>query len=42
MTAVLEHMELGFPWTCLDPFLFTVHHLDRYPEGLEHQGPSPD
>jgi redox-sensitive bicupin YhaK (pirin superfamily) len=42
MTAVLEHMDLGFPWTCLDPFLFTVHHLDRYPEGMEHQGPSPD
>ncbi len=42
MSAVLEHIELGFPWTCLDPFLFTVHHLDRYPEGHEHQGPAPE
>jgi redox-sensitive bicupin YhaK (pirin superfamily) len=42
MTAVLEHLELGFPWTCLDPFLFTVHHLDRYPVGHEHQGPDPE
>jgi len=42
MTAVLEHIQLGFPWTCIDPFLFTVHHLDLYPEGHEHQGPDPD
>ncbi|NNL70386.1 MAG: pirin family protein, partial [Acidimicrobiia bacterium] len=42
MSVVLEHMELGFPWTCLDPFLFTVHHLDHYPEGHTHQGPHPD
>ena len=41
MSAVLEHIELGFPWTCIDPFLFTVHHLDLYPEGHEHQGPDP-
>ena len=42
MSAILEHLELGFPWTCLDPFLFTVHHLDRYPEGEDHQGPAPE
>jgi redox-sensitive bicupin YhaK (pirin superfamily) len=42
MAAVLEHVQLGFPWTCLDPFLFTVHHLDLYPAGHEHQGPDPD
>jgi redox-sensitive bicupin YhaK (pirin superfamily) len=42
MNAVLEHLSLGFPWTCLDPFLFTVHHLDKYPEGLDHQGPAPE
>jgi redox-sensitive bicupin YhaK (pirin superfamily) len=42
MSAVLEHIELGFPWTCLDPFLFTVHHLDLYPASHEHyQGPDP-
>lgn len=37
---VLEVVELGFPWTGLDPFIFTVHHLDRYPEGNEEQGPA--
>lgn len=41
MSAVLEHMKLGFPWTCIDPFLFTVHHRDLYPEGHAHQGPDP-
>lgn len=41
MTAVLEHLDLGFPWTCVDPFLFTVHHRDLYPEGHAHQGPDP-
>ncbi|MGI9648468.1 MAG: pirin family protein [Acidimicrobiia bacterium] len=40
MSAILEQLELGFPWTCIDPFLFTVHHLDRYPEGQDHQGPA--
>ncbi len=42
MTAVLEHLELEFPWTCIDPFLFTVHHLDFYPEGNQRQGPAPE
>jgi hypothetical protein len=42
MSKILEHLELGFPWTCVDPFLFTVHHLDLYPEGHEHQGPAPE
>jgi quercetin 2,3-dioxygenase len=36
---VLELVELGMPWTGLDPFIFTVHHLDDYPEGNESQGP---
>lgn len=38
-SAVLELVELGFPWDGLDPFIFTVHHLDRYPEGNEALGP---
>jgi len=42
MPAVLEHLKLDFPWTCFDPFLFTVHHLDLYPESHEHQGPAPE
>ena len=32
-------VELGFPWHGLDPFLFTVHHLDKYPAGNDQLGP---
>ncbi len=37
---VLETLPLGFPWVCADPFLFCVHHLDRYPKGNETLGPA--
>lgn len=30
---------LGFPWDTPDPFLFCVHHLDRYPKGNAEFGP---
>ena len=36
---VLQTVPLGFQWATVDPFLFCVHHLDRYPEGNEHMGP---
>jgi redox-sensitive bicupin YhaK (pirin superfamily) len=36
---VLQLVELGFPWPGLDPFIFTVHHLDEYPAGNEDLGP---
>ena len=36
---VIEVAELGMPWGGLDPFIFTVHHVDHYPEGNEFQGP---
>jgi len=36
---VLELVELGMPWTGLDPFIFTIHHLDDYPEGNDVLGP---
>ena len=39
--AVLEIVELGFPWDGLDPFIFTVHHVDHYPEGNDLLGPDP-
>jgi hypothetical protein len=39
---VLAVQKLGFPWPCLDPFLFCVHHLDRFPEGNEAMAPDPD
>ena len=37
---VLETVPLGFPWVTTDPFLFCVHHLDRYPAANEHMGPA--
>jgi len=39
MPSVLDVVELGFPWDGLDPFIFTVHHVDYYPEGNEVLGP---
>jgi redox-sensitive bicupin YhaK (pirin superfamily) len=36
----MQLVELGFPWLGLDPFIFTVHHLDRYPAGNDDLGPS--
>lgn len=38
---VLEAGRLGFPWQTLDPFLFCVHHLDRYPAGNAAMGLDP-
>lgn len=37
--TVLNLFPLGFPWNTEDPFLFCVHHLDRYPRGNEQMGP---
>jgi quercetin 2,3-dioxygenase len=37
---VLETLPLGFPWQTADPFLFCVHHDDRYPAGNEALGPA--
>ena len=39
MSSVLDVVELGFPWDGLDPFIFTVHHLDHYPAGGDALGP---
>jgi redox-sensitive bicupin YhaK (pirin superfamily) len=41
VSSVLDIVELGFPWDGLDPFIFTVHHVDHYPEGNEALGPRP-
>jgi hypothetical protein len=30
---------LGFQWETLDPFLFCVHHEDKFPKGNEKMGP---
>lgn len=37
---VIDLVELGMPWVGLDPFLMTVHHLDRYPAGNDVMGPA--
>ncbi|MGZ8785898.1 MAG: pirin family protein [Acidimicrobiia bacterium] len=37
--SILELVELGMPWVGLDPFIFTVHHLDHYPAGADDLGP---
>src|SRR3954471_4354911 len=36
---VLQTIPLGFQWATVDPFLFCVHHLDRYPNANAHLGP---
>jgi redox-sensitive bicupin YhaK (pirin superfamily) len=36
---VLQTIPLGFQWATVDPFLFCVHHLDRYPAANAHFGP---
>ena len=36
---VLQTVPLGRQWGTADPFLFCVHHLDRYPAANEHMGP---
>lgn len=36
---ILDIVELQFPWTGLDPFIFTVHHVDDYPAGNDLLGP---
>jgi redox-sensitive bicupin YhaK (pirin superfamily) len=38
--AVRRIKPLGFPWGTSDPFLFCVHHDDRYPAGNERMGPA--
>ncbi|GDX81142.1 hypothetical protein LBMAG42_29530 [Deltaproteobacteria bacterium] len=38
--VVREIVPLGFVWSTLDPFLFCVHHDDRYPAGNGRLGPA--
>lgn len=39
---ILSTIPLGRqPWQTLDPFLFSVHHLDHYPAGNDDLGPAP-
>ena len=39
--SLLKNLRpLGFVWETIDPFLFCVHHLDRYPQGNALLGPA--
>lgn len=38
--TILDVRPLGFPWETTDPFLFCVHHDDKYPAGNEKMGPA--
>lgn len=38
--AIRSIKPLGFAWETSDPFLFCVHHLDRYPAGNAQLGPA--
>src|SRR5687768_8556354 len=38
--VILGVEPLGFPWRTPDPFLFCVHHDDRYPAGNAQLGPA--
>ena len=39
-TSIIRLVEQGMPWTGLDPFIFTVHHVDDYPAGSADLGPA--
>lgn len=36
---ILYTRALGFQWDTLDPFLFCVHHEDKFPKGNDQMGP---
>lgn len=38
---VKQVRALGFQWETQDPFLFCVHHEDKYPKGNDEMGPDP-
>lgn len=37
---VLDVKPMGFSWDTLDPFLFCVHHEDKFPQGNDEMGPA--
>ncbi len=38
--SIIRVAPLGFRWETRDPFLFCVHHIDRYPAGNQRLGPA--
>ncbi|MGB0914662.1 MAG: pirin family protein [Crocinitomicaceae bacterium] len=39
-TPIKSIKPLGFQWETADPFLFCVHHEDKFPSGNENMGPN--
>jgi len=39
MNPIKQIKPLGFQWETADPFLFCVHHEDKFPQGNEVMGP---
>ncbi len=39
MEPIIKIKPLGFAWDTADPFLFCVHHEDKFPKGNEVMGP---
>lgn len=39
-SPILEIKAMGFQWETQDPFLFCVHHEDKFPKGNENMGPA--
>ncbi len=37
---IIKIKPLGFQWETSDPFLFCVHHEDKFPEGNKNMGPA--
>ena len=37
--AIINQVPLGFQWETADPFLFCIHHKDRFPAGNKNLGP---
>lgn len=40
LNPILDVKPMGFSWETLDPFLFCVHHEDKFPKGNEEMGPA--
>jgi redox-sensitive bicupin YhaK (pirin superfamily) len=40
MNSVQTIQPSGVPWTTMDPFIFCVYHLDRYPRANKDLGPA--
>jgi len=39
---ILSNKAMGFQWETADPFLFCVHHEDKFPKGNAEMGPAPE